>query len=71
MDYQRGSKALMAEVEALESRSSDDAFISDLRSLQMRYSLYRKLNVDSESISVYRQEGSVEDQKVRSSRIKH
>ncbi|WLH94296.1 Wzz/FepE/Etk N-terminal domain-containing protein [Pseudomonas hefeiensis] len=60
MDYQRGSKALAAEIEALESRSSDDAFIKDLRSLQMRYSFYRKLNIDAESISVYRQDGSVE-----------
>ncbi|QGA49104.1 LPS O-antigen chain length determinant protein WzzB [Pseudomonas brassicacearum] len=60
MDYQRGSKALAAEVKALESRTSDDAFISDLRSLQMRYSFYRKLNIDPESISVYRQDGSVE-----------
>lgn len=60
MDYQRGSKALAAEVKALESRASDDAFISDLRSLQMRYNFYRKLNIDPESISVYRQDGSVE-----------
>lgn len=60
MDYQRGSKALAAEVKALESRASDDAFISDLRPLQMRYSFYRKLNIDPESISVYRQDGSVE-----------
>lgn len=60
MDYQRGSKALAAEVNALESRASDDAFISDLRSLQMRYSFYRKLSIDPESISVYRQDGSVE-----------
>ncbi|WP_214510782.1 LPS O-antigen chain length determinant protein WzzB [Pseudomonas brassicacearum] len=60
MDYLRGSKALAAEVKALESRASDDAFISDLRSLQMRYSFYRKLNIDPESISVYRQDGSVE-----------
>ncbi|MBD9461547.1 LPS O-antigen chain length determinant protein WzzB [Pseudomonas sp. Pdm06] len=60
MDYQRGSKALAAEVKALESRASDDAFISDLRSLQMRYSFYRKLNIDPDSISVYRQDGSVE-----------
>ncbi|WLH64552.1 LPS O-antigen chain length determinant protein WzzB [Pseudomonas sp. FP2300] len=60
MDYQRGSKALAAEVKALESRVSDDAFISDLRSLQMRYNFYRKLNIDPESISVYRQDGSVE-----------
>lgn len=60
MDYQRGSKALMAEVNALESRASDDAFIPDLRSLQMRYSFYRKLGIDPEVISVYRQDGSVE-----------
>ena len=60
MDYQRGSKALAAEIDALESRSSDDAFIKDLRSLQMRYNFYRKLNIDPESIAVYRQDGSVE-----------
>ncbi|UVL85595.1 Wzz/FepE/Etk N-terminal domain-containing protein [Pseudomonas sp. B21-028] len=60
MDYQRGSKALTAEVNALESRTSDDAFISDLRSLQMRYNFYRKLNIDPERLSVYRQDGSVE-----------
>lgn len=60
MDYQRGSKALAAEIQALESRSSDDAFIKELRSLQMRYNFYRKLNIDPESIAVYRQDGSVE-----------
>jgi chain length determinant protein (polysaccharide antigen chain regulator) len=60
MDYQRGSKALAAEIKALESRASDDAFIADLRKLQMRYNFYRKLNIDSEKISVYRQDGSVE-----------
>jgi chain length determinant protein (polysaccharide antigen chain regulator) len=60
MDYQRGSKALAAEIQTLESRASDDAFISDLRTLQMRYNFYRKLNIDSELISVYRQDGSVE-----------
>ncbi|MBT2342218.1 MULTISPECIES: LPS O-antigen chain length determinant protein WzzB [Pseudomonas] len=60
LDYQRGSKALAAEVEALESRPSDDAFIGDLRTLQMRYNFYRQLNVDADSISVYRQDGVVE-----------
>ncbi|WLH47906.1 LPS O-antigen chain length determinant protein WzzB [Pseudomonas beijingensis] len=60
MDYQRGSKALAAEVSALEARASDDAFISDLRTLQMRYNFYRKLSIDPERISVYRQDGSVE-----------
>lgn len=60
MDYQRGSKALAAEIQTLESRASDDAFISDLRPLQMRYNFYRKLNIDSEQLSLYRQDGSVE-----------
>ncbi|WP_431144809.1 LPS O-antigen chain length determinant protein WzzB [Pseudomonas alvandae] len=60
MDYQRGSKALAAEIQTLESRASDDAFISDLRPLQMRYNFYRKLNIESEQLSIYRQDGSVE-----------
>lgn len=60
MDYQRGSKALTAEVQALESRVSDDAFIEDLRPLQMRYNFYKQLNIDAERINIYRQDGSVE-----------
>ncbi|MFW9270422.1 LPS O-antigen chain length determinant protein WzzB [Pseudomonas sp. NR3] len=60
LDYQRGSKALVAEIAALESRATDDAFIPELRPLQMRYNFYKKLNIDPESISVYRQDGSVE-----------
>ncbi|MCE0460220.1 LPS O-antigen chain length determinant protein WzzB [Pseudomonas uvaldensis] len=60
MDYQRGSKALIAEINALESRSSDDAFIKDLRLLQMRYNFYRKLNIDPERVSIYRQDGNVD-----------
>jgi chain length determinant protein (polysaccharide antigen chain regulator) len=60
MDYQRGTKALAAEIKALELRASDDAFISELRTLQMRYNFYRKLNIDPEQISVYRQDGNVE-----------
>jgi chain length determinant protein (polysaccharide antigen chain regulator) len=58
--YRRGSKALAAEVKTLESRTSDDAFITDLRPLQMKYNFYSRLNVDPASISVYRQDGSVE-----------
>ncbi|CAN1599898.1 LPS O-antigen chain length determinant protein WzzB [Pseudomonas mediterranea] len=60
LDYQRGSKALAAEVNALESRSSDDAFISELRPLQMQYNFYRKLSVNPDNMAVYRQDGSVE-----------
>ncbi|WP_445571511.1 LPS O-antigen chain length determinant protein WzzB [Pseudomonas sp. E102] len=60
MDYQRGTLALAAEVSALEARVSDDAFIPDLRTLQMRYDFYRMLKVDPDQVSVYRQDGSVE-----------
>lgn len=59
-DYQRGSKALAAEVKALESRTSDDAFIANLRPLQMKYYFYSRLNIDPSNVSVYRQDGSVE-----------
>lgn len=58
--YRRGSKALAAEVKMLESRTSDDAFITDLRPLQMKYNFYSRLNVEPASVSVYRQDGSVE-----------
>ncbi|SCW48132.1 MULTISPECIES: LPS O-antigen chain length determinant protein WzzB [unclassified Pseudomonas] len=60
MDYQRGSLALAAEVSALEARASDDAFIPDLRTLQMRYNFYRMLKVEPGQVSVYRQDGNVE-----------
>lgn len=59
-DYRRGSKALAAEVKALETRASDDAFIPDLRSLQMKYNFYSRLNIDPGNVSVYRQDGDVE-----------
>ncbi|MCF4994989.1 chain-length determining protein [Pseudomonas syringae] len=60
LDYQRGSKALAAEVDVFKARSSDDAFIKELRPLQMQYSFYNHMKVDPESISVYRQDGNVE-----------
>ncbi|WP_434557975.1 LPS O-antigen chain length determinant protein WzzB [Pseudomonas sp. Z5-35] len=60
MDYQRGSLALAAEVSVLEARASDDAFIPDLRTLQMRYNFYRMLKVEPDQVSVYRQDGNVE-----------
>lgn len=58
--YRRGSKALAAEIEVLQSRSSDDAFVPELRKLQGKYEELSRLNVDPAKVSVSRQDGEVE-----------
>ncbi|MEN5201199.1 Wzz/FepE/Etk N-terminal domain-containing protein [Pseudomonas wadenswilerensis] len=58
--YMRGSKALLAEIENLEQRRSDDPFIERLRELQTSYSFYSGLDVSPENVSVYRVDGVVE-----------
>lgn len=60
LTYMRGSKALMAEIEALERRESDDPFIASLRSQQAALAYYRSQKVDPSTVAVYRQDGSVE-----------
>lgn len=57
--YRRGSKALAAEINVLQSRTSYDAFIPDLRKLQSRLEFYNTLSIDSGSVSVSRQDGDV------------
>lgn len=59
--YMRGSDALQAEIEGLESRDSDDPFIQNLRVLQVKYSFLKNLTLDSSTVSVYRQDGAVDD----------
>ncbi|KJZ42821.1 LPS O-antigen chain length determinant protein WzzB [Pseudomonas fluorescens] len=59
--YMRGSDALQAEIEGLENRESDDPFIQNLRVLQVKYSFLKNLTVDSSGVSVYRQDGAVDD----------
>lgn len=59
--YMRGSDALQAEIQSLESRGSDDPFITNLRMLQVKYSFLNSLTVDASSVSVYRQDGEVDD----------
>ena len=43
LTYMRGSKALKAEIQNLESRKSDDPFTGNLRALQIKQSFYKDL----------------------------
>jgi len=60
LTYMRGSKALKAEIQNLESRKSDDPFIGSLRALQIKQSFYKDLQVSPSAVSVYRQDGPIE-----------
>ncbi|QYX47685.1 LPS O-antigen chain length determinant protein WzzB [Pseudomonas tussilaginis] len=60
LTYMRGSKALEAEIANLESRYSDDPFITGLRKKQELLTFYRNLKVDPSIIAVYQQDGVVE-----------
>lgn len=60
LTYMRGSKALKAEIQNLESRKSDDPFIGRLRTLQIKQSFYTDLTVSPDTVSVYRQDGPIE-----------
>ncbi|MCY1184331.1 Chain length determinant protein [compost metagenome] len=56
----RGSKALKAEIQNLETRKSDEPFIGSLRSLQIRQSFFKDLQVSPDAVSVYRLDGPIE-----------
>lgn len=60
LTYMRGSEALKAEIKNLEERASDDPFIPKLRSLEVQQGYFRSINVKPDSVSVYRQDGSIE-----------
>ena len=60
LTYMRGSKALKAEIQNLETRKSDDPFIGQLRALQIKQSFYKDLQVSPSTVSVYRQDGPIE-----------
>ncbi len=57
--YARGVRALKAELEVLESRENDDAFIDDLRENEARLELLRAIAPDADSLLLYRIDGSV------------
>ncbi|KAA0987717.1 chain-length determining protein [Pseudomonas sp. ANT_J12] len=60
MSFLRGVEAIKAEIKNLESRSSNDAFIKELRGLQAKKSFYEKLAVAPREIDMYRYDGVVE-----------
>jgi chain length determinant protein (polysaccharide antigen chain regulator) len=60
LTYMRGTKALNAEIKNLKERKSDDPFITSLRALQIKQSFYQALQVNPDSVSVYRQDGPIE-----------
>ncbi|MDD1013503.1 LPS O-antigen chain length determinant protein WzzB [Pseudomonas rubra] len=57
--YMQGSKALEAQIHNLEKRKSDDPFIAQLRNLQASYSLFSAVEVNPESVAVYRLDGDI------------
>ncbi|WP_247255394.1 LPS O-antigen chain length determinant protein WzzB [Pseudomonas moorei] len=59
--YMRGSDALQAEIEGLQGRESDDPFIPNLRVLQVRDSFLKNLTIEPTSVSVFRQDGAIDD----------
>ncbi|ROL66490.1 LPS O-antigen chain length determinant protein WzzB [Pseudomonas vranovensis] len=60
LSYMRGTKALEAEIQNLEQRRSDDPFITRLRDLQARYAFYMSVEVNPESVAVFRIDGPIE-----------
>jgi chain length determinant protein (polysaccharide antigen chain regulator) len=60
LTYMRGTKALSAEIKNLQDRKSDDPFIKNLRMLEIKKFFYEDLQIDPSSVSVYRQDGSIE-----------
>lgn len=60
LTYMRGSIALKAEIENLQTRKSDDPFTDRLRDLQDKYSYFKSLRTEPGLVAVYRQDGVVE-----------
>ncbi|WP_299943385.1 Wzz/FepE/Etk N-terminal domain-containing protein [uncultured Microbulbifer sp.] len=58
--YLRGTKALLAEIEALESRTSEDPFIPSLRSLEEQYSFLNNIHFPPKNLAIARPDGIVE-----------
>lgn len=60
LTYMRGAKAIEAEIDNLKSRKSDDSFIEALRRQQVLMSYYANFDINPESVTVFRQDGSAE-----------
>lgn len=60
MSFLRGAEALKAEIKNLELRSSNDAFIKELRELQAKKNFFDKLATADREIGMYRYDGLVD-----------
>ncbi|AZD09724.1 hypothetical protein C4K26_4335 [Pseudomonas chlororaphis] len=60
MAFLRGVEALSAEIKNIESRSSNDAFIKELRDLETKKSFYEKFSDTPKEFDMYRYDGVVE-----------
>lgn len=60
LTYMRGTKALMAEIENLKTRKSDDPFISRLREMETKYNFYNQLSKSYREAKAFRMDGLVE-----------
>jgi chain length determinant protein (polysaccharide antigen chain regulator) len=58
--YMRGAKALRAEMQVLQARTSDDPFIPELRNLEGMYQLFAGVSLDPSNVAVFRQDGDIE-----------
>ncbi|MBD0679884.1 LPS O-antigen chain length determinant protein WzzB [Pseudomonas sp. PSB11] len=57
--YMRGTKALKAEIENLETRKTEDPFIVSLRKYESNSTLLKNLNIRAEDVAVYREDGEI------------
>ena len=57
--YMRGTKALKAEIENLETREAEDPFIDNLREFESNSNLLKNLNIRVEDVAVYREDGEI------------
>ena len=57
--YMRGSKALVAEINALTTRESNDAFIPGLRALQAEYAALQKKSMPLNKLNMFHLDGTV------------
>lgn len=60
LTYMRGTKALEAEIENLQARSSDDPFINKLRGFEANYNFYKQLSEQFRKVNTFRMDGGIE-----------
>lgn len=57
--YMRGSKALIAEINALTARKSNDAFSPGLRRLQNEYATLQQTHIDFKTVKIFHLDGAI------------